>query len=82
MIDGDIRVRSVVIAGVINGNIEATEMLEMKQSGKVFGNVRTARLKIAEGVLFEGRCDMMKDPENVDVFSASVSQLKQSVENV
>ncbi|MBI9099314.1 MAG: polymer-forming cytoskeletal protein, partial [Spirochaetaceae bacterium] len=62
--------------------IEASEKLELLDSGKIFGNVRTPNLKIAEGVEFDGECEMIKNPEDIDIFSATVSQLKQSVKNV
>ena len=73
----DIKVASIVVGGIVYGDIEAYEKLEMLETGQVVGNIRTARLKIADGVRFEGKCDMISDHEAVDVFSASVSQLKQ-----
>jgi cytoskeletal protein CcmA (bactofilin family) len=66
----DIKARSIVVGGVVRGNIVATDSLEMLDSGKVFGNVRTSRLRIADGVVFEGKCEMIKDPNLVDIFSA------------
>jgi cytoskeletal protein CcmA (bactofilin family) len=54
----------------------------MRDSGKIFGNIKTPILKVAEGVEFEGECDMIKNPEDLDIFSATVSQLKQSIKSV
>ena len=81
-ITANIRVGSVVIGGTIKGNIEATEKLEMLATGKVFGNIRTAKLKIADGVVFEGKCEMIKNPQAVNVFSGSVEQLKKNAQSV
>ena len=67
-ITANIRVGSVVVGGTVKGNIEATEKLEMLSTGKVFGNVRTAKLKIADGVVFEGKCEMIRDPSSFDPF--------------
>ncbi len=78
----NIRVGSVVIGGVVHGNIVATEKLEMLSTGKVYGNVTTSRLKIADGVVFEGKCEMIKDPEDVDIFSSSVSKIKGTLQTV
>lgn len=78
----NIRVGSVVIGGVVHGNIVATEKLEMLSTGKVYGNVTTSRLKIADGVVFEGKCEMIKDPEDVDIFSSSVSKIKDTLQTV
>ncbi len=82
VIDADIQVGSVIIAGVVNGNIVATDKLEIMTSGKVYGNIRTARLRIADGVVFKGKCEMIRDPKTVDIFSARVEKLKKTVGSV
>jgi cytoskeletal protein CcmA (bactofilin family) len=58
----------VVVGGVVHGDIEATERLEMLPSAKVYGNVRTTRLRIADGVVFEGRCEMIRDSSSFNPF--------------
>ncbi len=78
----DIKARRIVVGGVIHGNIEAFEKIEMLPSGKIYGNVRTAKLKIADGVVFEGKCEMIKRGDQVDVFSAPISQLKKTIQSV
>jgi cytoskeletal protein CcmA (bactofilin family) len=78
----DIKARSIVVGGVVRGNIVATDSLEMLDSGKVFGNVRTSRLRIADGVVFEGKCEMIKDPNLVDIFSADGEKIKKTVERL
>lgn len=77
-----IKVGKIIVGGKVIGNIEASEKLEMLESGKIFGNIRTPNLKVAEGVEFDGECEMIKNPEDIDIFSATVSQLKQSVKSV
>ncbi|MBN2656747.1 MAG: polymer-forming cytoskeletal protein [Spirochaetales bacterium] len=77
-----IKVGTIVVGGKVIGNIEASEKLEMLESGKIFGNIRTPNLKVAEGVEFDGECEMIRNPEDIDIFSATVSQLKQSVKSV
>src|SRR5271157_1996759 len=81
-ITANIRVGSVVVGGTVKGNIEATEKLEMLATGKVYGNIRTAKLKIADGVVFEGKCEMIKNPQAVNVFSGPVDQLKKNLQSV
>jgi cytoskeletal protein CcmA (bactofilin family) len=81
-ITANIRVGSVVVGGTVKGNIEATEKLEMLSTGKVFGNIRTAKLKIADGVVFEGKCEMIKNSQALNVFSGPVEQLKKNVQSV
>jgi cytoskeletal protein CcmA (bactofilin family) len=81
-VTANIRVGSVVVGGTVHGNIEATEKLEMLASGKVYGNIRTAKLKIADGVVFEGKCEMIKNPQAINIFSGPVDQLKKSAQSV
>ncbi len=81
-ITANIRVGSVVVGGTVRGNIEATEKLEMLATGKVYGNIRTAKLKIADGVVFEGKCEMIRNPQGINVFSGSVEQLKKTAQSV
>jgi cytoskeletal protein CcmA (bactofilin family) len=66
----------------VKGNVEATEKLEMLATGKVFGNIRTAKLKIADGVVFEGKCEMIKNPQGLNIFSGPVEQLKKAAQSV
>ena len=81
-ITANIRVGSVVVGGTVRGNIEATEKLEMLATGKVYGNIRTGKLKIADGVVFEGKCEMIKNPQAINIFSGPVDQLKKSAQSV
>jgi cytoskeletal protein CcmA (bactofilin family) len=81
-ITANIHVGSVVVGGTVRGNIEATEKLEMLSTGKVYGNIRTAKLKIADGVVFEGKCEMIRNPQSINVFSGPVEQLKKNAQSV
>lgn len=69
-----IRASSVVVGGVVHGDIEAADRLEMLPSAKVYGNVRTSRLRIADGVVFEGKCEMIRDPAGFDAFAAGKAE--------
>jgi cytoskeletal protein CcmA (bactofilin family) len=81
-VKANIKVGSVVVGGVVRGNIEASERLEMLTTGKVFGNIRTAKLNIADGVVFEGKCEMIKNPEKLDIFSAPVASIKKATQSI
>lgn len=55
----NIRAGTVIVGGEITGNVEALQKLEMLPTGKVYGNIRTAKLQIADGVVFDGNCEMI-----------------------
>jgi cytoskeletal protein CcmA (bactofilin family) len=59
-VKANIKAKIVIISGTVHGNIEAREKLEILPSGRLYGNIRTAKLKIADGVVFEGKCEMIK----------------------
>ena len=75
-VEADIVVGAVVVAGTVVGNIHASERLEIQATGQVIGNIRTPKLKVAEGVSFRGRCDMLSSGEGVDICSSSPDKLK------
>jgi len=75
----DIKAYTVVIAGHVEGNVIAKEKIEMLETCKLVGNVKTRKLRISDGVSFEGKCEMIKDPDTVDIFSAPVDTLKKTV---
>ena len=78
-IEANVRAESVIVGGMVRGNIEATQRVEMLPSARIYGNVKTAAVRIEDGVSFEGKCQMVKNSDAVDVFSAPVGQLKESV---
>jgi len=81
-ITADIRAREIIVGGMVHGNIEATGKLEILATGKIYGNVRTAKFRVADGVVFEGKCEMLRDSDNIDVFAAPVDRVKESAQRV
>ncbi len=82
IVEADITAESVVVAGTVRGNIYAVQRLEMLSSGKIYGNVKTAKLRIADGVVFEGKCEMVRNSSDVDIFGGPVQNVKESVQRV
>ena len=58
VLNAEINVGTIIISGKITGNITAGERLEINSTGQVFGNIKTPTLVIAEGVIFQGSCEM------------------------
>jgi cytoskeletal protein CcmA (bactofilin family) len=56
----------LVIGGTVHGNITAEKKLELHSSARLYGNLSTPLLSIAEGVIFEGGCTMGKRVEKVE----------------
>ena len=64
-IQGDISARKVVIGGKVNGNVHASETLELSAKSQVFGDLHAPQLVIAEGAVFEGSCLMASEKAKV-----------------
>lgn len=62
-VDADILVAAAIINGTVNGDIIATERLELGRTARVMGNVQTPRLTIEDGAILEGGCSMIKAKE-------------------
>ncbi|HEV7860241.1 MAG TPA: polymer-forming cytoskeletal protein [Pyrinomonadaceae bacterium] len=57
-VDANIEVAVAVIQGSVNGDIIASQRLELGRAAKVNGNVQTPSLVIEQGAVFEGSCKM------------------------
>ena len=65
-VDANIEVAVAVIQGTINGDIIATQRLELGRAAKVHGNIQTPSLIIEQGAIFEGSCKMLQMTAAVD----------------
>ncbi len=65
-VDANIEVAVAVIHGTINGDIIATQRLELGRAAKVHGNIQTPSLIIEQGAIFEGSCKMLQMTAAVD----------------
>lgn len=57
-VDADIEVATARINGLINGDIIASERLELGRTAQVHGNIQAPVLVIEQGAIFEGGCRM------------------------
>jgi cytoskeletal protein CcmA (bactofilin family) len=57
-VEANIEVAVAIIHGTINGDIIATQRLELGRAARVNGNVQTPSLIIEQGAVFEGSCKM------------------------
>jgi cytoskeletal protein CcmA (bactofilin family) len=68
VIEGEIKCLNGDFSGTIKANVLATELLSLKASSKLYGNIHVGKLSIEPGAQFSGNCKM----ENAD-YIASVS---------
>lgn len=59
-IKADINAKTVTITGEVHGDVTAEEKVEMRETGKLHGNIVAPRVVIADGALFKGSVEMEK----------------------
>lgn len=57
-IDGDIICQNAEIHGIVNGKVTVNELLSLKSSCKLLGDIVIGRLAIEPGAQFSGSCVM------------------------
>ncbi len=62
-VDADVTVAGAVINGTVNGDIVASEKLELGRTARVIGNISAPRLLIEDGAILEGTCSMIQSME-------------------
>ena len=64
--------KAVIVLGKIDGNITASEKVEIREGGSVHGDVMSPRVTIADGADFCGSVDMQT--EGTQSLSARIPQ--------
>lgn len=59
-VQAGIKAREVVILGQIQGDVEATDKVDLRKDAKLVGNITTARISIEDGAVFKGSIDIRK----------------------
>ncbi len=56
----NVEARNVVVHGRLDGNIHATERVDLRKSASLTGDIATARISIEDGAFFKGGIDIQK----------------------
>jgi cytoskeletal protein CcmA (bactofilin family) len=70
-VEADVRSMRVLVLGTVNGNIHATDRIELGATATVNGSLSANKIVIVEGARFTGRVDMDKR-----TIAAKVAQFK------
>lgn len=66
-IDGDIICQNADFSGTIKGKISVNELLSLKATAKISGDIVTNKLAVEPGATFSGTCDMNSGIKKDDV---------------
>jgi cytoskeletal protein CcmA (bactofilin family) len=56
----NIEARNVILYGRVDGDIHATDRVDLRKSASLSGNIATARISIEDGAFFKGGIDIQK----------------------
>jgi len=71
-----LNVDSLTVYGDVTGNVYAVDKVDMMTGARVRGDITAARLRLADGVLFEGQCSMTGVDEEIEIFSRPIEDIK------
>jgi cytoskeletal protein CcmA (bactofilin family) len=72
--------KAVIVLGEVNGNVTATEKVDIRDGGSVDGDIVSPRVAIAEGAHFRGSVDMQRkgQPQPVQTQQSRPAQQPQT----
>jgi cytoskeletal protein CcmA (bactofilin family) len=65
VIKGEVSAKKIIIGGKIEGNLRIQEIVEIKATGKVLGDIFTKKISITEGAKVNGKIEMEVDENRV-----------------
>jgi len=78
VIKAEIHAAKVIVRGKVQGNITATESIDVCDNAQLFGDVRTNKFIVSESALFRGRSDPIEGKADVPEFSPAFRRLTKS----
>ena len=60
-VKANVSAKGVIIQGKLDGSVNASDRVELRQTAVVTGDVTTQRISIEEGAFLKGKVDIQKD---------------------
>ena len=64
-VKGEVVCKNSEVSGLIEGKITVGQLLNLKASSKIHGDIATSKLSIEPGAVFSGNCKMSDNETNV-----------------
>jgi cytoskeletal protein CcmA (bactofilin family) len=71
-----ISVTSLTVYGAVSGQVRAVDKIDLLPGSSLKGDISAGRLRIADGVLFEGQCSMTGTEREVEIFSRPIEEIR------
>jgi cytoskeletal protein CcmA (bactofilin family) len=63
-VKGEVICKNSEVSGIIEGKITVSQLLNLKASSKIYGDIVTSKLSIEPGAVFSGNCKMSDTDAN------------------
>ena len=60
-VQAGLKAREIIIHGSIQGNVDATDKIDIKKEAKLVGDIKTSRIVIEDGAYFKGSIDIQRE---------------------
>jgi cytoskeletal protein CcmA (bactofilin family) len=77
-----INVRSLTVHGKVTAQVNADDKVDFLSGSQITGNITAGRIRIADGVIFEGSCNMVRSAGGVEIFSRPIDEIKNELRGV
>ena len=72
-VEGIVVCQNAVIEGYFSGDLQVKEVLDVRESATILGEIKTSKLLVQNGATFNGNCDMGSKLKNLSTTPAEAS---------
>jgi cytoskeletal protein CcmA (bactofilin family) len=74
-VEATIYSKDLIVEGFIKGDLIIHNKLEVEESAKILGNIKTHKIKVNDGVFFEGDCFTVSKDEITAIFEKATGHI-------
>ena len=63
-VNGEVICKNSEVSGIVEGKITVSQLLILKASSRILGDISTSKLSIEPGAIFTGNCKMTENDSN------------------
>ncbi len=63
-VSGEVICKNSEVSGIVEGKISVGQLLNLKASSKILGDIATSKLSVEPGAIFSGNCKMTDSDNN------------------
>ena len=72
-VSANVTASAVIVQGKLEGSIQASDRVDLKQSAVVTGDIASQRISIEDGAYFKGKVNIQKESPKKEVLRATAS---------